>query len=81
MTPFHGCIAARLLRQLVSEPMSAASTSGPAQNWAHVVQRHHAAEAKLGAVLTQPASYSDIARVAHVLGRSVSFTEFRTLAL
>ena len=81
MTPFQGSIAARLLRRLVAEPLSAASTSGPAQNWAHVVQRHRVAEAQLGAVFTQPASYSDIARVAHILGRSVSYIEIRTLAL
>ena len=81
MTPFRDAIAPRLLRRLIAEPRTGASTAGALQNWAHVVQDHRAAAARRGAVFVRPASYADVARAAYVAGRSDSYLEVRELAL
>ena len=72
-TPWRDGIAPRLLAELEAEPRTRASTSGPAANWAHVAAVARRREARLGATLPAAASYVDVARVASVYARQLSY--------
>ena len=78
-TPYRSGLAARLYRALAAEPCSALSNKGVHCNWVHAWRLRRAELVERGAVESAPVLYSDIARSAHVFGRSVSYGRTRLL--
>lgn len=73
LLPYASALSRRLLDALRGEGEGRSTTQGRYQNWAHVTGRTIAAAVARGAVLEQPEGCWDIARVAHVFGRSLSY--------
>ena len=76
-TPYSSGLAARLYQALAVEQSSVHSRKGAHCNWVHAWRERRAAYVAQGAVESAPALYSDIARSAHVFGRSVSYGQAR----
>lgn len=76
-TPFQSGVAATLYRALALEEPTASSTQGPAFNWVHSWRTRRAHLDAIGVPRMVPTSYSDVPRVAHVLGRAASYLEVR----
>ena len=76
-TPFQSGIAATLYRALAREEPTPTSTGGPTSNWVHSWHVHRLRLTTIGVPSVDPTSYSDVPRVAHVLGRATSYLELR----
>ena len=74
---YHGSLSNSLLAALAAEPRSRGSYQGRFTNWLHCKNIVFARLLSRGAVLSQPACYSDISRAAHAHGRSVGYLVIR----